>query len=258
VKKFEIRTPNVECRWQFRAAGLWVALAVMCGLSSFSGCTAFRNPFARPTPSVIENPLFVPAMDREFIWNQCVDVVDDYFRIEREQRVRLDAGVLTEGQIDTHPTTGSTLFEPWRNDSTRGYEKWHATLQSIRRRATLRVIPVPTDGGYLIDVYVLKELEDLDKPEHATAGGATLRHDGTLVRQEGAAGRYSVTLGWIPLGRDLTLEQQILADLQARLNVAGTLAPLPPANVLEEVKPGARSKIKLAALPEPLRRVPEE
>jgi hypothetical protein len=110
----------------------------------------------------------------------------------------------------------------------------------------------------LIDVYVLKELEDLDKPEHATAGGATLRHDGTLVRQEGAAGRYSVTLGWIPLGRDLTLEQQILADLQARLNVAGTLAPLPPANVLEEVKPGARSKIKLEALPEPLRRVPEE
>ena len=75
-------------------------------------------------------------MDREFIWNQCVDVVDDYFRIEREQRVRLDAGVLTEGQIDTHPTTGSTLFEPWRNDSTRGYEKWHATLQSIRRKAT--------------------------------------------------------------------------------------------------------------------------
>ena len=210
---------------RFRAALIATALVVMCGLSSFSGCAAIHNHFGRGTPSVVENPLFVPAMDREFIWNQCVDAVDDYFHIEREERVRLVAGVLTEGRIDTHPTTGSTLLERWRNDSTRGYEKLHATLQSIRRRASVRVIP--TEGGYLIDVHVLKELEDLDKPEHATAGGATLRHDGSLVRQEGAAGRYSVTLGWIPIGRDLTLEQQILADLQARLNITGELAPLP-------------------------------
>ena len=126
--------------------------------------------------------------------------VDDYFRIEREERIRLIGGVLTEGRIDTFPLTGSTIFEPWRRDSTRGYEKLHATLQSIRRRATVRVIP--TEGGYLLDVAVQKELEDLDKPENATAGGATLRHDGTLVRQQGAPGRFSVTLGWIPIGRD--------------------------------------------------------
>ena len=38
-------------------------------------------------------------------------------------------------------------------------EKLHATLQSIRRRATIRVIP--TDGGYLLEVLVQKELEDI-------------------------------------------------------------------------------------------------
>ncbi|MCI0360082.1 MAG: hypothetical protein L0211_16515 [Planctomycetaceae bacterium] len=173
--------------------------------------------------------MFVPALDREFLWTQAVDAVDDYFRIEREERVRLIGGVLTEGRIDTFPITGSTIFEPWRKDSTPGYEKAHATLQSIRRRAALRVIP--TEGGYLLDVIVHKELEDLDKPEHATAGGATLRHDGTIVRQEGASGRYSVTLGWIPLGRDVTLEQRILADLGARLDL-GEMAHLP---AVEEV-----------------------
>jgi hypothetical protein len=240
---------------RLRAAKVWVALGLMFCLSMFSGCGAFQSSFLRQT-HVVENPLFVPAMDREFLWNQCVDAIDDYFRIQTESRVRLDAGILTEGQIHTYPTTGSTWLEPWRTDSTRGYEKWHATFQSIRRRATLRVIP--TEGGYLIDVYVLKELEDLDKPENATAGGATLRHDGTLVRQEGAAGRYSVTLGWIPLGRDMTLEQQILADLQARLNVAGELAPLPAAEGAEEVMPGLRSKkVELETLPEPLLRSPD-
>ena len=69
---------------------------------------------------------------------------------------------------------------------------------------------------------------------------------------------YSVTLGWIPIGRDLKLEQQILADLQARLNVTGQLAPLPATDLREEVKPGKRSKVELESLPEPLRRVPGE
>jgi hypothetical protein len=195
-----------------------------------SGCQGLFHRRAA-APQALPNPLFIPPVDREFLWNQSVDAIDDYFRIEREERVRLIGGVLTEGRIDTFPTVGSTVFEPWRVDSTPGYEKVHATLQSIRRRATLRVIPV--EGGYLLDVVVQKELEDLDKPQHATAGGATLRHDGTLVRQEGPPGRFSVTLGWIPIGRDLTLEQRILADISARLDVQGHGGPLPP--VIEEM-----------------------
>lgn len=190
-------------------------------------------------PSTIANPLFVPACDREFLWNQTVDAVDDYFRIQREERVHLVGGILSEGRIDTFPQVGSTIFEPWRVDSTRGYEKIHATLQSIRRQALVRVIP--TEGGYLIDVAVQKELEDLDKPESSTAGGATLRHDGSLVRQEGAASRYSVTLGWIPLGRDPTLEQRLLADIAARLSVPAEIQSLPPMGVelpIEELPAG--------------------
>jgi hypothetical protein len=224
-------------------------LGSLAVLLCFGGCAgSWFRPAGAGGPPPLENPLFVPPLDREFLWNQTVDAVDDYFRIEREDRVRLIAGVLTEGRIDTFPITGSTIFEPWRVDSTPGYEKWHATLQSIRRRATVRLIP--TDGGYLLDVVVQKELEDLDKPEHATAGGATLRHDGTLVRQEGAPGRYSVTLGWIPIGRDLTLEQRILADLAARLDLQGQLQHLPP--VMEEVLSPPTQPLRPELLPPPL------
>jgi len=206
--------------------------------------------------------MFIPPIDREFLWNQTVDAVDDYFRIEREDRVRPIAGVLTEGRIDTFPTIGSTVFEPWRTDSTPGYEKLHATLQSVRRRATVRVIPV--DGGYLLDVVVQKELEDLDKPEHATAGGATLRHDGTIVRQEGPPGRYSVTLGWIPIGRDLTLEQRILSDIAARLDVHGQTGH-PPAVVEEVFSPQGEplgpalgpAQPGVETLPPPMMRLPQ-
>ena len=240
------RLTSVSCPLSPVSCLLVVALVLTA-----SGCRMFH---ASGPPPMLENPLFVPAMDRELIWNATVDAMDDYFRIEREERVRLIGGVMTEGRIDTFPTTGSTLLEPWRGDSTPGYEKWHATLQSIRRRGIVRVIP--TEGGYLIDVQILKELEDLDKPEHATAGGATLRHDGSLVRQEGAAGRFSHTLGWIPLGRDASLEQKILADLAARLGLPAGGWTMPPEAMVEELKSpvsGAREglDLRLEELPSP-------
>ena len=53
-----------------------------------------------PQAALAQNPMYVPLSDREFLWNQLVDTMDNYFRIEREERVRLVGGVLTEGQIE--------------------------------------------------------------------------------------------------------------------------------------------------------------
>jgi hypothetical protein len=165
-----------------------------------------------------ENPVFVPVSDHELVWQQVVDAVDDYFQIEREERVRIAGGVITEGRIETVPLPGATIFEPWRLDSTRGYEKLHATLQSIRRRASIRVMPVAS--GYSIEVAVFKELEDVDRPENSTIGESALRHDGSLVRLDDEdREEESITLGWIALGRDPTLEQEILANIKSRLAV---------------------------------------
>jgi hypothetical protein len=97
-------------------------------------------------------------------------------------------------------------------------------------------------------VAVQKELEDLDKPENATAGGATLRYDGTLVRQQGAPGRFSVTLGWIPIGRDCSLEQRILANISERLEIGDYLGHLPPVGeespAVEEL-PGVMGELEM-------------
>lgn len=164
----------------------------------------------------VANPLFVPVADPELVSAQVLEAVGLYFRIHREERVRRVGDVMLEGRIETFPTDGSTILEPWRRDSTHGFEKWHATLQSIRRRAVARV--VPEQGGFLIDLAVHKELEDLSAPEHATVDQTTFRDDGALVRtEEDRRGIDNVTLGWIPLGRDVSLEQRILADVRARL-----------------------------------------
>jgi hypothetical protein len=205
--------------WRVCGGALCVLLA---GLAA-PGCGRFARHSAPPIPVFLENPLLVMAPDPDFVWDQVVDAVDDFFKIEREERLRIIGGVLTEGRLDTFPTIGSTYFEPWRGDSTPGYERLHSTLQTIRRKATIRVTPAA--GGYAVEVVVLKEVEDLYQPEQATVGGATLRHDGSVVRTEPRPGTAPKDLGWISLGRDTSLEQQILADIQSRLGVNPVLDP---------------------------------
>src|SRR5262245_5348171 len=188
------------------------------------------------SPAIIpQSAVLVPAMNRDFVWDQIVDIVDDYFKIEHEERLKLVGGVVTEGRIDTFPVTGATLFEPWRRDSANLYERWESTLQSIRRRADIRVTPV--DQGYLVDVAVWKQLEAVDRPIRASAGAATFRYDTSLNRDTEfdadpnripgdparPIGPRAGNSGWIDLGRDLPLEQEMLAKVASRLG--GVAAP---------------------------------
>ena len=153
-----------------------------------------------------------------------IDVVDDYFKIDRELPVRLEGDVLVEGQIESFPRGGSTLLEPWNRDAVNFYEKLEGTLQSIRRRALVRVIPV--ESGFLVDVTVYKELEDVLRPEVGSASRApTLRNDDSLRRFVDPVGGTQPSLGWIPLGRDTALEQKIITDLQSRF--AAFVSPTP-------------------------------
>lgn len=163
------------------------------------------------------NPISVPVVDDDLAWDQISDVVSDYFRIAREQRARRGGEVWTEGRIETAPLDGATWLEPHRADSVGEFNRWESTFQSIRRRATVRVIP--DANGYLVELIVEKELEDLPKPEKSTAGTATFRNDGSLPsRRLEEVSRTHPSPRWIPLGRDPALEQRMLAEIHARLN----------------------------------------
>jgi hypothetical protein len=181
-------------------------------------------PGAAPPPQMVvtgpPNPISVPVVDEEYAWDQIADVVSDYFKIAREQRARRGTQGWCEGRIDTVPRDSATWLEPHRNDSIGTFNRWESTFQTIRRRATVRVIPDP--NGYLIEVIVEKEREDLPKPERASAGRASFSDsniDVTLPSdrlEETARVRSSVR--WLPLGRDPALEQRMLAEIHGRLN----------------------------------------
>ncbi len=206
---------------------LLVLLVIL--LSAISGCMGLghvNDPSGPPIPLYCDNPLLMPVRDTSALWEALTSVVTDYFRIESEEPVKAVGDTLTEGRLDTFPSVGSTVLEPWRQDSADAYEKLESTLQSIRRTAHVRVIP--SEGGFLVDVAVYKELEDVKRPAHVSAGAATFHTEGSLTRVISPIGEQEVNKGWIGLGRDRALEQRILAHLQESLGVRG-LSPLPPA-----------------------------
>ena len=192
-----------------------------------------------PLPAVPRSSAVIPALDAEQVWTQMVDVCDDFFKIHSEQRVVFSGGVPTEGRIDTFPQTGATILEPWRGDSVGWDERWEATLQSIRRIGTMRLIPDP--GGWRIEVVVNKELEYLARPMRATTGGASFRNDDSLYRygtplptlgqqvgdQPRPVAAPTPNMGWVPQGRDPLLEQKMLSRLLAKLGVAPLAQPEP-------------------------------
>ncbi len=163
------------------------------------------------------NPISVPVVDDDVAWDQIADVVSDYFPIVREQRARRGGEGGSEGHIETVPQDGATWLEPHRKDSVGSFNRWESTFQSIRRRAVVRVIP--DANGYLVEVIVEKDLEDLPKPEKATAGAASFSSEITLPSSRlEEVSRVRRSARWLSLGRDPALEQRMLAEIHARLN----------------------------------------
>ena len=104
----------------------------------------------------------------------------------------------TEGRIDTTPKPGATLLEPWDHDSANSYERLESTLQSIHRYAVVKVHAVENGCGFWVEVAVYKELEDVRRPEHATAGSATFRNDITPNRSDNPGQPVTISSGQSP------------------------------------------------------------
>ncbi len=203
-------------RWKSRQAVIRRLITAIICASLVSGCGQLAYRLKNDVPETyVPNPLELPPAQDDFVWSQVVDAVDDYFRVTREQPVQNSDGIILDGRIETSYRIGASFLEPWRKDSTAGFERLQSTLQSIRRRCIVTVRP--QGAAYTIGVVVQKDLEDTDRSQYSTESMLAVRHDGTIVRVEDAYDDSPQTLGWIPLGRDTSLEQVILRDIFGRI-----------------------------------------
>ena len=182
---------------------------IACGAGAVAvqaGCSTLRH-LRGEVP--VANPLIIPSVDFETIWNTTVADLDDYFQIASENR--------QQRRIVTEPNVGGTVMEPWDRDSGDLYDRLESTLQTIRRFAIVTVDPDPTGMGYAVRIEVFKELEDMVRPERAPAGRAIFSNEIPVNRTREIVGPVDLPQGWIPKGRDMVVEQAILRKLQRKL-----------------------------------------
>jgi len=172
-----------------------------------SGCAAPGLGLRAPGPPVqVSNPIRVATNNEELVWERAVDVLHAYhFEIARENRL---------GRvIETKPRVGSGLLEPWHKDSVGLHSRLESSLQSIRRIAQISMQPSDDGTGYLVSVAVYKEKEDLVGVAANSPGAATFSESNPLIRNlDPVVGETSVS-GWVPMGRDVILEQDMLRQL---------------------------------------------
>ncbi len=193
---------------------LLAACAAVIGVVA-AGCGStgplLDNPvLLRPiAPGPVENPVYVPLGTNQTsyrkVFEQVIDVVDDYFDIAESN--------MYAGLIRTHPRVAPGLEQFFKPGSPDFDQRLLATLQSIRHYAVVK-IDGARDGGYWVDVKVYNQLENLDRPQRATAGAAAFRSDITIDRQYEVIEEVPVTGGWIPIGEDVAMEQEILARIK--------------------------------------------
>ncbi len=175
------------------------------------GCTLPRYDWVvgEETAATINNTIFVPANNFEAVWERTVDVIHDYrFPIKRENKL--------DGVIETEYKVGASLLEPWHRDSVGFESRLESSLQSIRRRAFVSI--TPAEEGYLVSVEVFQELEDVVGIATNSAGAATFQENSLLERDLNLVVGQSRPSGWIPQGRDIRIEQAMLARLQKSLS----------------------------------------
>lgn len=175
---------------------------ILLALLLVSGCAL---PGSRKASlAAVSNPLLISTGNEDVAWEQIVDVLHEYhFEIERENR--------QARTIETKFRVGSGLLEPWHKESVGWQNRLESTLQSIRRKVIVTISPC--QQGYAVQVVALKELENLDAVAANSPGGATFQESAPLERDLSQVVGQSRPSGWIPQGRDLELERDLLARL---------------------------------------------
>src|SRR5438105_2663862 len=141
--------------------------AVCLGATGCATAPPLDNPvLIRKPADGIENPVLVSpgvptAGSYQEVFEKVVDVLDDYFVI-------LSANPY-EGRVVTMPRIAPGYEQVWKGGNPDPRERLQATFQTIRQTAVVE-IRTGERGGYLVYVEVVKELEDLPKPNQATIG----------------------------------------------------------------------------------------
>jgi len=176
-----------------------VAPAIIVIFAACAGC-------ATPPPQPTELPQ-VTANDYDLLWDTTVQVVEEHFDLFVKRK---DEGYIVSTYKRGEPLPGTSGL---KTDAQTGYDRAEEFMHIVRRRLTARVFQ-QEKGVATVKIEVIRERQAYvpPPPDYATYD---LYEPGTRVLNDAADQTATVT--WRPLGRDIYLENKLLARIRARL-----------------------------------------
>lgn len=185
---------------------LQVSLLVLLVLSTLLGGCASHQP------AQLDNPMtFHCPSDR--LWQQSqAELKSRGFDLDKVDR--------RHGIIETHPRTSSQWYEFWARDVVTFQSRAEASLHTLRRHVHLEMAADADNQSHLTcRALVARQVI----PPSVVSGPARANSilAGTASRMPGLTDpRREQHEQWLPLGRDLALEQDILRSLAAATTAA--------------------------------------
>jgi len=157
------------------------------------------------------NPVYIPLGPAEYgrVFETCLSVLADY-RFEVIESDRYDGTIVCKPRVA--PGLG-LILKPGSPDL---YERLLSMTQSYRHRVLFKIHPAE-QTGFFVQVTVFRELEDVPRPLGSVVGPAIFKNEFPLDRQLDVVDPMVTDRRWIPRGRDLALEQELIRRLKKTL-----------------------------------------
>lgn len=172
--------------------------------------------------------------------------LDDSLSVLRECDLPPARVERASGHIVTQPTVSAQWFEWWRSDARGAYQLLESSLHTIRRTVDVRIEPAVAAGeagaagqptAYRVSIRVDKERLSAPQRQITTASGALSIYNERIPTDDGLRLAKSAAEHWMSLGRDVLLEEHLLARLAGLPQVqllAPSSAPISPISPTED------------------------
>src|SRR4051794_17975819 len=157
------------------------------------------------------NPVYIPLGPTEYgrVFETCMSLLADY-RFEVVESNRYDGTIVCKPRVA--PGLG-LILKPGSPDL---YERVLSTTQSYRHRVLIKIHPAE-QTGFFVQFTAFKELEDVPRPIGSLVGPAIFKNEFPLDRHLDVIDPMVTDRRWIPKGRDIALEQELIRRLKKTL-----------------------------------------
>ena len=141
--------------------------------------------------------------EQRALWDTTLDVL-------RRSRFQIDRDDPGARVITTFPEVSGNWFEFWRQDTATAYDTVEANLHTVRREATVNLVPADSENTWLLSIKVVKSRHSAPERQMTNPAEGLRVFSAAIPTTSGDVLTRAESVEWIDRGRDAAVERMLL------------------------------------------------